>query len=86
MLAPLGYPELATFLDSDENFMVYRRFGLLHARLLLRKQDELRVLEERLDDMDQEESIGMNLIPMAGSQQRKDLLASIEHTFSEYSK
>ena len=39
-------------MDSDENFMIYRRFGFLHSRILLNKQDELRLLEERLDDLD----------------------------------
>ncbi|KAH7330214.1 hypothetical protein BKA65DRAFT_565359 [Rhexocercosporidium sp. MPI-PUGE-AT-0058] len=48
----LGYPYLAAFMDSDENFMIYRRFGFLHARLLLQKQDELRLMEEQLDLMD----------------------------------
>jgi hypothetical protein len=32
-----GYPRLAAFLDSDENFMFYGRFGFLQARLLLYK-------------------------------------------------
>jgi hypothetical protein len=31
-------PRLAALLDSDENFMLYRRFGYLQARLLLHKQ------------------------------------------------
>jgi hypothetical protein len=43
-----GYPNLAAFLDSDESFAVYRRFGYLQSRLLLRKQEELRTLEEDL--------------------------------------
>ncbi|CAG8954500.1 hypothetical protein HYFRA_00004413 [Hymenoscyphus fraxineus] len=47
-----GYRSLSTFLDSDENFMVYRRFGYLHSRVLLRKQDQLRTLEDELDDYD----------------------------------
>ena len=50
--SPQGYPRMAAFLDSDDCFSVYRRFGFLHARLLLHKQDELRVLEEDLRDMD----------------------------------
>jgi hypothetical protein len=49
---PEGYPRLAALLDSDENFMLYRRFGFLQARLLLNKQDELRELEKDLDRMD----------------------------------
>jgi hypothetical protein len=52
-----GYPYLASFLDSDENFMIYRRFGFLHARLLLQKQDELRIMEEELDRMDQRDKM-----------------------------
>ena len=49
---PNGYPKLAAYADSDDAFMIYRRFGLLHARLLLNKQDELRKLEEDLYTMD----------------------------------
>lgn len=47
-----GYPNLATLLDSDENFMQYRRFGYLQSRILLQRQDELRVLEEQLETLD----------------------------------
>jgi hypothetical protein len=49
---PAGYPRLAAFLSSDENFMLYRRFDYLQARLLLYKQDELRELEGELDHLD----------------------------------
>jgi hypothetical protein len=42
---PRGYPALAAFFDSDESFMVYRRFGYIQSRLLLEKQDEMRALE-----------------------------------------
>ncbi|RDW82287.1 hypothetical protein BP6252_03399 [Coleophoma cylindrospora] len=50
-----GYRSLATFLDSDENFMLYRRFGYLHSRMLLKKQDELRELEFELDECDDDD-------------------------------
>ncbi|TAQ88780.1 hypothetical protein B7494_g2872 [Chlorociboria aeruginascens] len=36
------------FLDSDDNSMIYRRFGYLHSRILIRKQ-ELQQLEMELD-------------------------------------
>lgn len=49
---------MSTFLDSDENFMLYRRFGYLHSRLLLRKQDQLRKLEMELDDYDDYDADG----------------------------
>lgn len=65
--SPRGYPRMAAFLDSDDCFSVYRRFGFLHARLLLHKQDELRVLEEDLRDMDDRD---------AGKKATKDFLMS----------
>lgn len=43
-------------MDSDDNFMIYRRFGFLYSRVLLQKQDELRAMEETLDEMDQRDS------------------------------
>lgn len=43
-------------MDSDENFMIYRRFGFLYSRALLSKQDELRELEDSLDDMGRRDS------------------------------
>lgn len=52
---PLGYPKLAAFIDSDDNFMIFRRFGFLYSRVLLNKQDEIRELESRLDKMDEED-------------------------------
>ena len=44
---------LATFLDSEDIFSIYRRFGYLQSRLLLEKQDEIRRLEEDLDYQDE---------------------------------
>lgn len=49
---PLGYPRQAAFADSDESFMLYRRFGNVHARLLLHLQDEIREMEAQLYNMD----------------------------------
>ncbi|KAL9583401.1 MAG: hypothetical protein Q9212_002731 [Teloschistes hypoglaucus] len=47
-----GFPQLACFLDSDDAFMVYRRFGSVFSRLLLTKQDEIRRMESLLEAMD----------------------------------
>jgi hypothetical protein len=51
-LRPEGYPRLATLIGSDEKFMLYRRFGYLQSRILLRRQDELRELETELGMLD----------------------------------
>lgn len=49
---PNGYPQLACFQESDESFMIYRRFGGVFSRLLLNKQDELRTMEDTLFELD----------------------------------
>ncbi|KAL9117703.1 MAG: hypothetical protein Q9187_005760 [Circinaria calcarea] len=56
---PEGYPQLAALLNTDENFLMCRRFGFLQQRVLLYRQDELRDLEDqliRLDDEDRDEN------------------------------
>lgn len=50
-----GYPRLSAFIDSDRDFMMFRRFGRLQARILLHKQDELIDLEQQLEQIDSEE-------------------------------
>lgn len=54
---PKGYPQLAAFVNSDENFLIARKYGFLRSRVLLYRQDELSVLERdliRLDADDKE--------------------------------
>lgn len=48
--------------------MLYRRFGYLHSRILLRKQDELRKLEAELDEYDD--------VDAEGTDQQRRLLMS----------
>jgi len=49
-----GYQSLSNFLSSDKDFFILRRFGALTARVLLKLQDCLVQLEERLDAIEQE--------------------------------
>lgn len=87
---PEGYPRLAAFLDADENFMLYRRFGFLQARILLYKQDELRHLESELDRFDKidlndkKEVLRSREHDDATNLRRKNLIAEIEVKFKEY--
>jgi hypothetical protein len=53
---PKGYPLLAAFQSSEPSFSIYRSFDYLHARVILNMQDELRVLEKRLGDLDNNDS------------------------------
>jgi hypothetical protein len=79
-----GFPMLAIFPDNDH--MLYRRFAHLHVKLLSRMQNELLELEEALENLDQEESIGMP--PMARDEQTKWrlMLAIFEQKLAEYCK
>lgn len=96
-----SYRSLATFMDSDENFMCYRRFGYLHARTLLRKQDRLRKLEEELEKYDNYDATtpeGIRLLMSrdideaadrkepANIRTRTQILDDIEMTLEKYGK
>jgi len=92
---PEGYPRLAALLDSDESFMLYRRFGYLQARLLLDRQDELRALELRLDRLDTTDANnkpdGPNMLRSRAynavtNPARKRLLDEIEAKFKDYGR
>ncbi|KAF1986968.1 hypothetical protein K402DRAFT_331180, partial [Aulographum hederae CBS 113979] len=84
---PLGYPRLAAFLDSDDNFAVYRRFGYVQARLLLEKQDEMRRLEDRLIDMDeQDKATNSKRLVTREFEPQRELLQTLEQRFLEYGK
>lgn len=82
----IGYPNLATLKNSSECFTLYRRFGYLHSRLLLEKQDVLRVLEHRLDQYDQEniETSYTRTLRKDEIMPRQALLEEIERTFNSY--
>ena len=73
--------------------MIYRRFGFLQARILLYKQDELRSLEEDLDNLDKYDSNrgeeGTMILKSrdsddASSGRRKSLIKEIQVAFKEY--
>ncbi|RYN59892.1 hypothetical protein AA0118_g461 [Alternaria tenuissima] len=51
---PKGYPLQAAFQSSESSWSIYRGFSYLHARVILDLQDELRCLEEDLEEIDLE--------------------------------
>lgn len=53
---PQGWPQLAAFLNSSDNFAIFRHFGTAHCRLLLHLQAELTEIEKQLDDLDKSDS------------------------------
>jgi hypothetical protein len=85
-----GYPNVAAFLDSDENFTILRRYGWLQWRLLLSKQEELRRLEADLE-LYEEAMIDQNEDAFKSRdttgicvEEHAKLLADIETKFQEY--
>ena len=95
---PLGYPRVvAALLGSADELSIYRRYGYLHARLLLHKQDQLRILEEDLDQLDRKDFYGTaaeqrclksrvldSIQTDAAKGERDALLAEIEKKLLEY--
>lgn len=70
--------------------MVYRRFGYLQARILLDKQEELRLLEEELEELDEIDE-GINALRLRTrdlgedeGRPRRELLQRIETAFCQY--
>ncbi|KAL9042849.1 MAG: hypothetical protein Q9180_000303 [Flavoplaca navasiana] len=49
----VGYPKVAAFINADPSFLIYRKFGWLHNRILLYLQDEIVALEYKLNKLDQ---------------------------------
>jgi hypothetical protein len=52
----LGYRGFSSFIASDDDFFILRRFRTLHARVLLALQNHLTVLESNLTAIDEEAS------------------------------
>ncbi|PMD29656.1 hypothetical protein L207DRAFT_593226 [Hyaloscypha variabilis F] len=48
----IGYQGYSKVLSSDTDFLVFRRFGAINARSLLRLQDRVVILEEALEELD----------------------------------
>ncbi|KAF2112297.1 hypothetical protein BDV96DRAFT_158224 [Lophiotrema nucula] len=81
-----GYPRLAAFINSDRDFIVFRRFGHLHVRFLLQLQDELAEIEQRLHELDNDEAYSFNLNSRRrdSNQDRTALLAGLGEKLASY--
>ncbi|UKZ82730.1 hypothetical protein TrVFT333_010526 [Trichoderma virens FT-333] len=89
---PGGYPSLASFIGSDKDFFIFRRFSALSARNLLYLQDELLELESRLQEIDLKESLSQSQQDLwnlhsrreDSNQSRKALMKEIRIKLQEY--
>ncbi|MCJ1462368.1 hypothetical protein MMC07_000968 [Pseudocyphellaria aurata] len=97
---PTGFPKLACFLNSDDAFMVYRRFGSIYSRLILRKQDEMSRIEALLQGMDKTDEADGHVeylmshtvdehrecIPAAWPESRTELMNRLEKKALDYAE
>lgn len=81
-----GYPRYSALLSSADCFLVLRRFKRLRARVLLRKQDKLTTLEQKLDEIDDDEKMPMFLGTCRHDKnaERERVLAEIEEHLLDY--
>lgn len=49
---PDGFPRFAAFMNCDDNFLMTRRYGWLHNRVMLFRQSKLQQLETDLIELD----------------------------------
>ena len=91
---PLGYPQLAEYVNSNEDHLIFRKFGFLRCRVMLYCQQELSSLEERLvamDTADDRENPKYLCSVKADERRRlpswrKELLQQIKDKLFEYGK
>lgn len=77
-------------MNSDENFLMCRKYGFLHNRVLLYRQDELRELEQELLSMDKaanktdDTMLKCRTREERSSGARRDLINKIDDKLREY--
>ncbi|MCJ1401911.1 hypothetical protein MMC11_005128 [Xylographa trunciseda] len=87
---PEGYGKVAAVQDCDPNFLICRKFGELHLRVLLHRQDELVELEEELESLDKDDysedfkKLKSRRRDYAVDSDRKNLLTKIEEKLTAY--
>ncbi|RYP71586.1 hypothetical protein DL771_004712 [Monosporascus sp. 5C6A] len=87
--APNGYPKLGALIATNENYLIFREFKYLQARLLLEIQDQLREYEDELDALERDSHITrVNLqsreINDRRPGHRKELMRKIEDRYEKY--
>ncbi|KAI0856936.1 hypothetical protein F4860DRAFT_491311 [Xylaria cubensis] len=87
----VGYRRYAEFISSDSDMLIFRRFGELNARVGLLLQDKCSLLEQKLIDLDKENS-RRDADPINNGtirddiEERETLLNEIAHHLDRYNK
>jgi hypothetical protein len=88
----IGYRGFSAFLASDNDFLIFRRFGAINARLLLYLQDEIAVLEEELEELEADcmaknaEDIHNGSFRQEALPERTEMLEALNVKVRQYSK
>jgi hypothetical protein len=88
----IGYRGFSAFIASDNDFLIFRRFGSLNARLLLYLQDQIAVLEEKLGKLEEQhmleeaKDIHHGSFRQEALPERTELLEAIHKKVRDYSK
>lgn len=87
---------MAAFTNSDDNFLIARKYGFLRSRVLLYRQDELSVLEKDLIALDDDDKVNRDLALQSRKHDeetdkdpvysRKVLIQKIDDKLKEYGK
>lgn len=92
---PQGWPQLAALHHKYDNFAIYRRFGLIHSRLLVQLQAEIALLEYKLSDLDQADAstgsenawrLGTTEYEEYWDSDQRDLLKELREKVLQYGK
>ncbi|KAL9120124.1 MAG: hypothetical protein Q9187_003321 [Circinaria calcarea] len=88
---PMGWPQLASFMDGCENFSIFRRFGQCHTRILVNYMVDITAIEKQLLDLDRVDIEPDGKLYRLRSHKRgsdtikEDLLALLEEKLRKYS-
>lgn len=88
----IGYGGFSAFLASDDDFLIFRRFSTVNARVLLFLQDRISVLESELHEVDLKHSresavdIHNGSFRQENEPRRPALLLEIHQLLKDYSK
>jgi hypothetical protein len=91
---PMGWPQLAAFLNSAENHAIFRRFGTEHCCILLHLMAEITSIQKELDILDQADAENKDKLYRLRRNEwhegwdtaQKDLLDKLRTKLLEYGK
>jgi hypothetical protein len=87
----IGYEGYSNFLASETDFLAFRRFGVVSTRIILRLQDRVVILQEKLEKLDRQfnrreaEDIHNGSFRQE-DKEREQVLDELQIALSEYSK